>query len=82
MSKTPRFQTDKNYCGSSVDLKSLAKLCSVGAAPIPDEITGDQRRLLMIAIAKSRRKRLINLLASAIADDIWREQQAKGRTTC
>ena len=51
------------------DLESFAKLCSVGAAPIPDDLPDDQQRQLLVAVAAIRRKRLINLFASAIAKD-------------
>ena len=62
--------------GDSPNIESLAKLCSVGAAPIPDDLPQEQQNELLFEIAKIRRKRLINLFASAIADDIWRERQA------
>lgn len=64
------------------DLTNLAKLCSVGAVPIPDDLPNHQQRELMVAIAKRRRERLLNLFAAAIADDIWREQQTRGESTC
>ena len=57
------------------DIEKLADLCAVGVIPIPDDLPGDQQRKLMVAIAQRRRKRLIHLFASAIADDIWRERQ-------
>ena len=63
-----------------VDIEKLADLCAVGVIPIPDDLPDQQQRTLLIAIAIRRRKRLINLFASAIADDIWRERQAKGKT--
>ena len=59
--------------GDDLDIERLAALCSVGA-PIPDDLSNDQKRKLMVAIA-SRRKRLIHLIAVAIAEDIWRERQ-------
>ena len=57
------------------DLEKLADLCAVGAYPIPNDLPDDQQRKLLVAIAARRRKRLIYLFASAIADDIWRERQ-------
>ena len=63
--------------GGCPDIERLAALCSVGAAPIPDDLANDQQQQLMLAIAKRRRKRLIHLIAAAIADDIWRERQSQ-----
>jgi len=57
------------------ELEKLADLCAVGAYPIPNDLPDDQQRKLLVAIAARRRKRLIYLFASAIADDIWRERQ-------
>ena len=61
-----------------LDIEKLADLCAVGAIPIPDDLPEQQQRTLHVAIAVRRRKRLVNLIASAIADDIWRERQAEG----
>ena len=66
--------------GDSPSIDSLAKLCSVGAVPIPDDLPEDQQRQLLLAIAARRRKRLIHLFAAAIAEDIWRDRQAQGKT--
>ena len=66
--------------GESSNIESLAKLCSVGAIPIPNDLPNSQQRQLLLAIAARRRKRLINLFASAIADEIWRDRQAQGKT--
>ena len=65
--------------GEDPNIESLAKLCSVGAVPIPNDLPDDQQRQLLLAIAARRRKRLIHLFASAIADEIWRERQAEGK---
>lgn len=67
---------------SDFDLESLAKLCSVGAVPIPNDLPDHQQKQLLKAIAVRRRKRLLNLFAAAIADDIWREQQTRGEPKC
>jgi len=78
--------TEKNSASSRSaastvpDLEKLADLCAVGAYPIPNDLPGDRLRKLLVAIAARRRKRLIHLFASAIAEDIWREQQARGKT--
>ena len=56
------------------DIEKLADLCAVGVIPIPNDLPDDQQRKLMVAIAQRRRKRLVHLFASAIADDIWRER--------
>ena len=56
------------------DIEKLADLCAVGVTPIPDDLPEQQQRELLVAIAARRRKRLIHLFASAIADDIWRER--------
>lgn len=61
--------------GAGFDLEGLAKLCSVGAVPIPNDLPEEQQAKLLVAIGQRRRKRLIHLFASAIADDIWRERQ-------
>ena len=63
-----------------LDIEKLGDLCAVGAIPIPDDLPEQQQRTLHVAIVVRRRKRLVNLIASAIADDIWRERQAEGRT--
>ena len=63
-----------------LDIAKLADLCAVGVIPIPDDLPERRQRELLVAIAARRRKRLIHLFASAIADDIWRERQAEGRT--
>ena len=65
-----------------IDIEKLADLCAVGVIPIPDDLPDQQQRQLHVAIAACRRKRLIHLFASAIADDIWRERQATGKTQC
>jgi hypothetical protein len=64
------------------DLEKLADLCAVGVVPIPDDLPDHQQKQLLVAIATRRRKRLLNLFAAAIADDIWREQQTRGESTC
>lgn len=51
----------------------------MGAAPIPDDLDGDQMRKLMIAISRYRRKRLLRFIAAAIAEDIWQERQKRSR---
>ena len=63
-----------------LDIAKLADLCAVGVIPIPDDLPERRQRELLVAIAARRRKRLIHLFASTIADDIWRERQAEGRT--
>ena len=63
-----------------IDIAKLADLCAVGVIPIPDDLPERRQRELLVAIAARRRKRLIHLFASAIADDIWRERRAEGRT--
>ena len=65
--------------GDSTSIDRLAKLYSVGALPIPGDLPEDQQRQLMLAIAARRRKRLIHLFASAIAEDILRDRQAQGK---
>ena len=65
---------------SEIDIEKLADLCAVGVIPIPDDLPDQQQRKLLVAIVARRRKRLIHLFASAIADDIWRERQATGKT--
>ena len=65
---------------SEIDLEKLADLCAVGAIPIPDDLPEREQRKLFVAIAARRRKRLIHLFASVIADDIWRDRQAMGKT--
>ena len=65
--------------GDDPDISGLAKLCSVGSVPIPDDLPGQQLQKLLLDIADRRRKRLINLFASVIADDIWRERQVEGK---
>ncbi len=79
MSETNDCQTNDGL-GDNPNIESLAKLCSVGAVPIPDDLPHDQQRQLLLAIAIRRRKRLLHLIASAIAEDIWRERQVGGRT--
>ena len=64
---------------SELDIEKLADLCAVGVTPIPDDLPEQQQRELLVAIAARRRKRLIHLFASAIADEIWRERQAEGK---
>ena len=64
--------------GDTPSIESLAKLCSVGAAPIPNDLPDDQQHTLLLAIAARRRKRLIHLFAAAIADDIQRDRQEQG----
>ncbi len=66
----------------NLDIERLAALCSVGASPIPNDLPEGQQRKLIAAISKRRRERLIHLFASAIADDIWREQQVRGKDQC
>ena len=61
-----------------LDIAKLADLCAVGVIPIPDDLPERRQRELLVAIAARRRKRLIHLFASAIADDIWRERQEQG----
>ena len=63
-----------------LDIAKLADLCAVGVIPIPDDLPERRQQELLVAIAARRRKRLIHLFASALADDIWRERQAEGRT--
>ena len=65
---------------SELDIAKLADLCAVGVIPIPDDLPERRQQELLVAIAARRRKRLIHLFASALADDIWRERQAEGRT--
>ena len=65
-----------------IGIEKLADLCAVGAIPIPDDLSEKLQRELFVAIATRRRKRLIHLFASAIAEDIWRERQATGNTKC
>ena len=65
---------------SELDIEKLADLCAVGVIPIPDDLPERQQRELLVGIAARRRKRLIHLFASAIADDIWRERQAEGKS--
>jgi hypothetical protein len=65
----------KSVSNPELDIEKLADLCAVGVIPIPDDLPEDQQRKLMVAIAQRRRKRLVHLFASAIADDIWRERQ-------
>ena len=60
----------------SLNIDRLAALCSVGAAPIPDDLSKHQQQMLMIKITRSRRKRLVHFIAAAIAEDIWRERQS------
>lgn len=74
MSQETNVRRTSDPMAQSKDLESLAKLCSVGAAPIPTDLPDDQQRQLLVAIAANRRKRLINLFASAIANDIWRNR--------
>lgn len=64
---------------SELNIEKLADLCAVGVTPIPDDLPEQQQRELLVAIAARRRKRLIHLFASAIADEIWRERQAEGK---
>ena len=78
LSETTHGQTT-DVQGDSPNIDSLAKLCSVGALPIPDDLPEDQQRQLLLAVAARRRKRLIHLFATAIAEDIWRERQAQGK---
>ena len=61
-----------------LDIAKLADLCAVGVIPIPDDLPEQQQRELLVAIAARRRKRLIHLFASAIANEIWRERQEQG----
>ena len=63
-----------------LDIAKLADLCAVGVIPIPDDLPERRQQELLVAIAARRRKRLIHLFASALADDIWRERQSEGRT--
>jgi len=56
------------------DLHRLAKLCSVGAIPIPGDLTQAEQQQLLLLIAESRKKRLLNFFAAVIAEDILREQ--------
>ena len=58
-----------------IDIEKLADLCAVGAYPIPNDLSDDRQRKLLVAISARRRKRLIHLFASAIADEIRRERQ-------
>ena len=81
MSETNNCQTNDGQ-GDSPNIESLAKLCSVGAVPIPNDLPDEQQRQLLLEISTLRRKRLINLFAAAIADDIWRDRQAKGQSKC
>lgn len=62
-------------CEPKIEFEKLADLCAVGVVPIPDDLTEREQRELLVAIARRRRKRLLHLFASAIADDIWRERQ-------
>lgn len=71
--KDPAETTGGNR--NRVNLESLAKLCSVGAVPIPSDLPSFQQNSLSLEIAKIRRKRLLNLFAAAIAEDIRRERQ-------
>ena len=71
--------TDSNL---ELEIEKLADLCAVGAMPIPDDLPDQQQRELFVAIAARRRKRLIHLFASAIAEDIWRDRQTKGNPKC
>lgn len=45
--------------GAGFDLESLARLCSVGAVPIPNDLPEKQQAKLLVAIGQRRRKRLI-----------------------
>ena len=59
-----------------INIEKLADLCAVGVIPIPNDLPEEQQTKLLLAIGQRRRKRLIHLFASAIADEIWRERQA------
>ena len=79
--------TDRNAISTTdsnldLEIEKLADLCAVGAMPIPDDLPDQQQRELFVAIAARRRKRLIHLFASAIAEDIWRDRQTKGNPKC
>ena len=73
MSETPLGQASESQ-SKNLDLESLAKLCSVGVVPIPNDLPDPERKELYLKIAARRRKRLLHLFAAAIAEDILREQ--------
>lgn len=56
------------------DLDRLADLCSVGAVPVPDDLSERETKRLFLLIADRRRIRLIDFIARSIADDFCNEQ--------
>ena len=57
--------------GENLDIDRLAALCSVGAAPIPNDLSKEQLKQLLLAISARRRKRLIHLIKNPCKSRVW-----------
>ena len=53
-----------------VDLERLAELVASGESPLPESLSPQERHLVLLRVAKSRRDRLVCFVARAIAADI------------
>ena len=56
------------------DIDRWAQLVADGQTSFPTELTSPQRETLMHRVARLRRTRLLNFIARAIAEDIFRSR--------
>lgn len=56
-----------------------AELVAVGASPLPADLQPAELRAVLKEVARLRRRRLVHLVARAIAEDVHRDSERKAR---
>ncbi|MBL9089926.1 MAG: hypothetical protein JNL96_01790 [Planctomycetaceae bacterium] len=68
---TPRSRSEITPSAESSErLRRWAALVAVGDAPLPEELTPAELKIVLTEVARLRRERLIRLVARAIAHDL------------
>ena len=70
----PNGDPNQRLSSSNMDLAHLAELIANGEASFPTGLMKDEKQRLLQAVQDRRRRRLVQYIAGAIAQDIFRDR--------